>query len=118
MRSLGIELVNEGVEAVLLLQAVVPLLKVRFPENAKRNSFAGYPEVSSNALKDPRYDRPTSRELFDDCLWPVSTVRCDAEKLPESRVKRKFTSRARNDVIDPNRKSQHWTPVKPSPSLS
>lgn len=33
--------------------------------------------------------------------WPVSTVRYDAEKRPESRVKRKSPSRARNDVIDP-----------------
>jgi hypothetical protein len=32
---------------------------------------------------------------------PVSTVRCDAEKCPVLRVKRKSTSRARNDVHDP-----------------
>jgi hypothetical protein len=34
--------------------------------------------------------------------WPVSTVRCDAEKSPVLRVMRKSASRARNDVIDPS----------------
>src|SRR5262245_56499841 len=34
---------------------------------------------------------------------PLAAIRCDAEKRPVSRVKRKSTSPARNDVIDPLR---------------
>jgi hypothetical protein len=51
--------------------------------------------------------RPTLRREDSSCqpgavhTWPVSTVRCDAEKSPVLRVMRKSASRARNDVIDP-----------------
>jgi hypothetical protein len=53
--------------------------------------------------------RPTLRREDSSCqpgavhTWPVSTVRCDAEKRPVSGVKRQSTSRARNDVNDADR---------------
>jgi hypothetical protein len=73
----------------------------KLPKRCVRLGYDRAEKWTKRACADEVIEYGESWRFAHDRLWPVSTVRCNAEKRPELRIKRKFTSHARNDVIDP-----------------